>query len=136
MARPPYLGTSQRVLAITAVLFGAVTILAGTRVLAGSDPGYVVFPPLVIYNTAMGFVYVGVGAVAWRSLRYGRNGAAAIFLLNLLVLAAISIVYLSGGAVATDSLRAMAFRTVVWLVLFVGFLWVSRKGPGTDGQAR
>jgi hypothetical protein len=136
LARLPYARLGQRVLAITAVLFGAVTILAGARVLAGSDPGYVVFSPLVIYNTAMGFVYVGVGAVAWRSLRYGRNGAAAIFLLNLLVLAAIWILYLSGGAVATDSLRAMAFRTVVWLVLLVGFLWVSREGSGTDGQVR
>jgi hypothetical protein len=136
LARPHYPGISQGLLAITAVLFGVVTILAGTRVLAGSDPGYVVFLPLVIYNTTMGFVYVGVGAVAWRSLQYGRNGAAAIFLLNLLVLAAIWIWYLSGGAVATDSLRAMAFRTGVWLVLLVGFLWVSREGSGTDGQVR
>jgi len=119
-------------LAATAALFGAVTIFAGTRVLTGSDPGYVVFLPLLIYNTAMGFVYVGVGAMAWRNLIHGRNGAAAIFLLNLLVLAAIWILYTSGGAVAIDSLRAIIFRTVVWFLLFIGLRWLSRRTPGTE----
>jgi hypothetical protein len=45
-----------RVLSLVAVLFGLVTIIAGTRVLAGSDPGYNVFFPLLIYNVAMGVV--------------------------------------------------------------------------------
>lgn len=125
----PNPGISQKVLASVAVLFGAVTMVAGTRVLTGSDPGYLVFRPLLLYNTVMGLVYIGVGASAWRSLRHGRNGAAAIFLLNLLVLAAIGMLYSQGGAVAPDSLRAMSFRTVVWLVLFVGLRQLGRRTP-------
>ena len=126
----------QKILAFVAVLFGVVTIFAGTRVLTGADPGYVVFRPLLIYNTAMGFVYIGVGAIAWRSLNHGRNGAGAIFMLNLVVLATISMLYSSGGAVAIDSLRAMTFRTIIWLVLFIGLWWLSRRALGTEGHVQ
>lgn len=124
----------QKALALGAVVFGAVTIAAGARVLAGSDPGYVVYWPLLIYNTVMGVVYIGVGAGAWRRLDHGRNGAAAVFLLNLLVLAAIWLLHTSGGAVATESLRAMTLRTAVWGVLFVGFWWLNRRSPGDGSQ--
>lgn len=121
-SRPQYLEISQRVVAVAALFFGIATIFAGTRVLLGSDPGYVVFLPLLLYNTAMGFVYAGVGAITWRNLHHGRNGAGAIFLLNLLVLAAIGFLYTAEGPVAIESLRAMTLRTVVWFVLFIG-LW-------------
>ena len=75
----------------------------------------------------MGFVYIGVGAVAWRNLKPGKNGAFAIFALNLIALATISIAYTPGGAVAIDSLRAMTLRTVVWLAIFSGLWWLGRN---------
>jgi len=104
------------------------------RVLTGSDPGYVVFLPLLIYNTAMGVAYIGAGLIAWRRLDHGRNAAATIFMLNLLALAAIWILYKSGGGVAIDSLRAMTLRTVVWLVLALGFWWLNRRVRSTEGR--
>ena len=55
------------VLVLVAALFGIATIFAGTRVLLGSDPGYIVFRPLLIYNTAMGIVYVAAAIIAWRN---------------------------------------------------------------------
>lgn len=125
--RPRYVGIVQRILALVAALFGLVTIVAGTRVLAGADPGYVVFLPLLIYNTAMGFVYVAAGFIAWRNIHRGKYAAAAIFILNLLVLAAMGYLYTAGQAVAMDSLGAMVLRTVVWLVLFLGLAWLSRR---------
>jgi hypothetical protein len=125
--RSEYLKITQKALALLAVLFGAMTIFAGSRVLAGTNPGYVVFLPLLKYNTVMGFVYVGVGAITWGNLNLGRNGAFAIFVLNFIVLAAIGIEYTPGGEVAIDSLRAMTLRTVVWLVIFSGLWWLSRR---------
>ncbi len=123
--------TRRKVLAGIAMLFGLVTIFAGTRVLRGADPGYIVFRPLLLYNTVMGFVYAGVGVTIWRRLDPGRKGAATIFLLNLLVLGAIVMVYLSGGAVAVESLRAMTLRTGVWLLLFLGLRRLGRRAdPG------
>ena len=107
-----------------AVLFGIATLFAGGRVLLGSDPGYVVFRPLLVYNVLMGLAYVAAGIIFWRT---GRNAAAAIFLLNLAVLLAILVLYRTGGDVAVDSLRAMTLRTVVWLLLCVAMSWVGRS---------
>lgn len=115
------------ILALVAALFGLATMIAGTSVLAGADPGYVVFRPLLIYNTAMGLAYVAAGVIAWRSLDRGKYAAATIFVLNFLVLGAIGYLYATGSAVAIDSLRAMSFRTVVWLVLFVGLAWTNDR---------
>lgn len=119
--------TVQILAVAIAILFGLVTLFAGGRVLLGSDPGYIVFRPLLIYNTAMGVAYVGAGVIMWHSLARGRYAAGGIFLLNLLVLAAIVLVYRSGGDVAADSLRAMSVRTTVWLGLFLIAFWLVRS---------
>jgi hypothetical protein len=117
----------QAIVAAVAVLFGIATLFAGGRVLLGSDPGYEVFRPLLVYNTAMGVAYVAAGVTVWRSVNAGRHAAGAIVLLNLLVLVGILVIYRRGGAVAVDSLRAMTLRTVVWLVLFLGASWLARS---------
>lgn len=122
-------------MAIVAALFGLATIFAGTRVLTGSDPGYIVFRPLLIYNTAMGFAYVAAGITAWRIPERGKYAALAIFALNFAVLGAISYLYTQGSAIAVVSLRAMILRTAVWLVLFIGLAWISRRNK-PDGFKR
>lgn len=114
------------ILAVVAVVFGLVTIAAGGRVLFGADPGYVVFRPLLMFNTAMGVAYVAAGLAIWHGRRWRASAAGAIVVLNLIALGAILLVYSRGGAVAVDSLRAMTFRTVVWLALFTGLVW--RRG--------
>ena len=118
----------QRAVALAAALFGLATLAAGARVLTGADPGYVVFRPLLLFNTAMGLAYVGAGVLAWRDLACGRSAAAVIFSLNLVVLGAIGYLYSTGGAVAVDSLRAMTLRTGVWLVLFLALAWLRTRG--------
>jgi len=117
----------RRIASVVAVVFGLATIVAGSRVLAGADPGYVVFRPLLIYNTVMGGAYLAAGLGMWRSLRWGRHAAAIIFVLNLLVFSAIVLFYITGSAVAIDSVWAMALRTAVWLALFLGLVWTGRR---------
>jgi hypothetical protein len=111
----------RNILVTVAVLFGLLTMFAGTRVLLGLNPGYVVFRPLLIYNAAMGIVYIAAGIIAWRNIKQGMYVAATIFVLNLFVLIAIFILYTEGNSIAVDSLRAMSLRTVVWFALFAGF---------------
>jgi hypothetical protein len=104
----------SRVVALVAALFGVATLLAGGRVLAGSDPGYVVFRPLLFFNTAMGVVYLVAAVTIWLDPGPGRIWARGVFS--------------TGSAVAPDSLVAMTFRTVVW---GLGFLVLSRlTAPG------
>ena len=115
------------ILILVAALFGLATIFAGTRALLGSDPGYIVFRPLLFYNTAMGVLYLVAAFIVWKNLRQGMYVAAAIFILNLIVLITLYFLYTKGNTIAVDSLRAMSLRTVVWLVLFIGLGWLSRK---------
>tara|TARA_R110002096_G_scaffold237751_1_gene428581 strand:+ start:28606 stop:29001 length:396 start_codon:yes stop_codon:yes gene_type:complete len=117
----------RNILVIVAILFGLMTIFVGSRVLLGTDPGYIVFLPLLIYNTGMGLVFVAAGIIAWRSIKNGMYMAVTILGLNLIVLITIFILYTKGSSIAVDSLQAMSFRTVVWLVLFGGFWLVSRS---------
>lgn len=118
---------TQTALALVAVLFGLVTIFVGTRVLLGSDPGYIVYRPLLIYNAAMGIMYVLTGIIALRNVKHAMYAAAVIFTLNFFVLIAIYYLYTEGSSIAIDSLRAMTLRTVVWLVLFTGFWWLNNR---------
>jgi hypothetical protein len=122
----------QLLVAVIAGLFGVVTLFAGGSVLLGSDPGYVVFRPLLIYNTIMGVAYLAAGTTILRSLILGKYAAGAIFFLNILVLLGITLVYRSGGPVAVDSLGAMTLRTVVWLGLFLIAFWLGRSRTATD----
>lgn len=119
----------QWALALVAVFFGLLTLLAGSRVLLGGDPGYVVYRPLLVYNTVMGLLYVAAGVLMWRSTHRGKQVAAAICLLNLLVLALAAWLQSQGQGVALDSVRAMMLRTGVWLLLFIGLAWLSRRRP-------
>ena len=115
-----------RLAASVAVLFGIATVVAGGRVLLGADPGYVVYKPLLLFNTAMGVAYLLVGVLAWRRTRQGMRGAAAIVVLNAAALVGIVLLSARGEAVAATSLQAMTFRTAVWVVIFLLLLWASR----------
>lgn len=125
----------QRGLALVAVLFGIATLVAGGRVLFGADPGYEVWRPLLAFNTAMGVVYIAAGLVGAFDARRGMTWAAAIFVLNAVVLAVVGVLYAQGDGVAVESLRAMALRTVVWLMLCAGFVWLGRGGARTASPA-
>lgn len=120
----------QRIVAIVAALFGVATLVAGSRVLAGADPGYAVFRPLVIFNTAMGVAYLAAAIAAWRDVRLGRNVAGAVFAVNLVGLGVTLLLHRAGQGVAMESLRAMGFRTAVWLGLFLVLSWSSREPSG------
>lgn len=112
-------------MAVAGIAFGLVTLAAGGSVLAGRDPGYAVFMPLLAFNVTMGFAYVAAGIAGWRAAAGGRRAAALVFLANAVVLAAIVYFYANGSAVAVESLRAMSFRTVAWLALYLGFRWLA-----------
>ena len=118
--------------AIAAVLFGVVTAIVGARALLGAGPGYVVYLPLLRFNTIMGIVYVAVGVIAWRNLKLGLYGAAAICVLNLFALGAIGYLYTPDGPIARESLQAMTLRTIVWLVLLLVLAWASRRSAARN----
>ena len=127
-----YVRLTHGLLALVAGVFGLATILAGTKVLTGSDPGYIVYRPLLIYNTAMGAAYLAAAIMAWRHPGRAKQAAGIIFALNLLVLGVVGYLYLAGGAVAVHILRAMTLSTVVWILVFLGWAWTTRENDLSD----
>ena len=120
----------KRSLAFIAIAFGVLTLVAGGRVLAGNDPGYVVYRPLLFFNTSMGVAYVVTGFLMLSKSRLGKLAAAAIFLMNVIVFAFIGYLYANSDVVAIDSIQAMTLRTGVWLALFLGMVWLQRSVTG------
>lgn len=119
----------QKIASIIAATFGVLTLVGSSRILyLGADPGYVVFMPLLIFNHIMGICYLIAGYLIWGNSHKGKMAAFVVFLINLIVLITISVVYLIDSGVATDSLGAMTFRTVVWLLLFMS-LKMTVKNP-------
>jgi hypothetical protein len=121
--------------AVIAVIFGVATVAAGIRVLTGSDPGYTVFRPLLLFNTVMGFAYIAVGVLAWKRSRLGTRGAGLIALVNLMALGGIAWLYAADQPVAMTSLQAMAFRTVVWAALFFVLFWAGHQARSEGREA-
>jgi hypothetical protein len=111
-------GRLVRVMAVVGMAFGAMSVVAGTRVLAGVDrPDYVVLPWLVAYNVAAGAAGVVVGAGIWLWRGWGANGASVLAGAHAAVLGVLVGMRLVGESVATDSLGAMLLRSVVWLAI-------------------
>lgn len=126
---PPAAARSRltRIVAVVALLFGAATLLAGGRVLLGADPGYRVFQPLLVFNTAMGIAYLGVGLLLGYRSRLAVAGAGLIVLANAAMFMFIAFLYRTDDVVARTSVLAMAFRTGVWIVLLLALLWSQRQ---------
>jgi hypothetical protein len=126
----------ERSAAVVGLVFGLATLAAGGSVLLGRDPGYLVYRPLLVFNTAMGIAYLYAGFEAWKRSERGYTAAGAILAVNAAVL--VWIVYLfrtQAEVVAMDSVRAMTLRTVVWLVLWGVLAWMWRlKRAATQGR--
>jgi hypothetical protein len=114
----------RRVAAGVAVAFSFLTIVEGSQVLLGmTRPEYIVLTPLLIYNVIMGVVGLVAGAALWLNRRWALTLTAIIGAAHVVVLLAVGAMYLSGGAVALHSVRAMIMRSVVWLAI----VWVAWK---------
>ena len=109
----------QKLTAAAAIVFGLLTVFAGSRVLLEiSDPGYTVFLPLLIFNTVMGFIYITTGILIWRTNRKALIASKVIFLLYLAVFCIILFLFFTGENVAAESVMAMGFRTIVWGIIY------------------
>jgi len=115
------------ILVLVAVLFGLLTLFAGTRVFLGADTGYEVYQPLLRFNTLMGGIYILAGLLALWRIKQGVQLAALIFALNLIALTTVFYLFKEGNIISIQSLAAMSFRTAAWLVLLIGFSWVASR---------
>jgi uncharacterized membrane protein len=126
LACPPV--RAHRVAVRIAILFGALTLLAGGSILLGlREAGYHVVQPVLLFNTVMGLVYIGAAVATIRDLDLGWRLAFAIGLVNAVVLVAVSLYGAAGGTVAAETVVAMIARTAVWFGIFGLLSW--RRAP-------
>ena len=129
-------------LGVGAIVFGAMTLLSGGKVLFGgpaarADAGAVV-DFVLLFNFGAGFAYIlaGVGALARRrwSLHVARLLAGA----TLLIFAALGVHIAIGGAFETRTVAAMTLRSVFWIgqALALAHIFKSAAGVLPNSERR
>jgi hypothetical protein len=91
--------------------------LAGVR-----DPGHAVLQPLLIFNSAMGVLYL-VTSRQILSRRDSARWSAGLMLANAFVL---GVLLTPMVPAAGDNLASMGVRTVVWLAIAGALFWSFR----------
>jgi hypothetical protein len=111
------------VLALVAIVFGAVTIVVGGKTLFGdvearSAVGNIV-PFVLWFNFVAGFAYViaGIGLFLWK--RWAVYLSAAIAVATIAVFIALGIHIFIGLAFEARTVGAMIIRSAVWVMIAV-----------------
>lgn len=109
---------ATKVAASLALILGLMTIITGTRVLTGQFvPGYTVLQWLVYYNVFMGVVSLIAGLLIWKGHGFALRLSSLIASAHILVLSLLLIIF--NTVVAPASIKAMVFRSVIWIVIFI-----------------
>lgn len=108
---------------ILAFLVGAMSILAGGMVLRGWRPDYSILSWLPVYNFAVGLLTLVPAYLLWVNNRYALTASIVTFGVHTIVL--LLLLTLFRGQVATQSIGAMSFRVITWIVV-LALLWFRR----------
>ncbi|MBE0682291.1 MAG: hypothetical protein IH589_10285 [Anaerolineales bacterium] len=110
------MNSKRKIAAVLAFVVGIFSIFAGGMAMRGWEPGYSMLGWLPIYNFSMGILTVFIPTVLiWKNNRHASTGAFLFFGIHTGATALLLLVF--RDSVATQSLLAMTFRLVVWLVI-------------------
>lgn len=113
------------VVAVIAVIFGALTILSGGRALFGGvDMGRVV-PFVLWFNFFAGFAYVLAGIGLWLRASWGSVLSVALAVATALVFLAFLLHVWRGGGYEIRTMGAMILRTAFWATVAL-LVWSRR----------
>ncbi|KAA3610063.1 MAG: hypothetical protein D8M58_07505 [Calditrichaeota bacterium] len=104
--------------AIVAFILGLLAVIMGTRVLSGSlVQDYNVLMWLVKYNVSMGALSIFAGYLIMKEKAKALLVSGIITVGHISVL--ISLLTIFSSVVADQSVKAMVFRSMVWVVIFL-----------------
>lgn len=104
-----------KIVAILAFFIGAMSIVAGSKVLLGIDSkNYTVLNWLVTYNVLFGLISIITGYLIWTKHKFTKKAIAFILVTHILIL-----IYLNffNDNVASESINAMVFRVSIWTII-------------------
>jgi len=107
----------KKVAATLALFIGIMSVFAGSKVLLGIDiKDYNILTWLVTYNVIFGVISIVAAYLIWNAKKLSKNLTLFILVMHFMVF-----LYLKffSDAVAIDSIKAMIFRTSIWLLIAV-----------------
>ncbi|MDH5717716.1 MAG: hypothetical protein OEZ22_08760 [Spirochaetia bacterium] len=103
---------------LTALFIGIMSVTVGILVITKiSVPDYNFHLTLVIYNVVAGIISIFCAILIFKEHKYSLKLSIFIFCSHFIVLLLISTVYLD--IIANKSIKAMIFRTLVWLFIIL-----------------
>lgn len=102
---------------ILALFIGVLSVFSGSKVLLGIEiKEYTVLTWLVSYNVIFGVLSIFVAYLIWKNKTVNKS-----FILFILTMHFIAFIYLKffSDLVAPESIKAMIFRTGIWVVIVV-----------------
>ncbi len=115
----------NQIASILAFILGIMSIIAGGKAMQGWNPGYSVLTWLPVYNFVMGILALVPAVLIWTNHRYAMITSIATFSIHALVLLILFTAF--RNTVAYQSLAAMMFRLVAWLVILALMFFQSEK---------
>ncbi|MGJ8573032.1 MAG: hypothetical protein ACSHXI_20290 [Hoeflea sp.] len=120
-----------RIAAGIALVFGALTIVSGGRVLFGDPATQAAAGDAVSFvlwfNFLSGFVYVAAGLGIALRKSWGRTLAVGLAIVIVAVFAVFGWHVFNGGAYETRTLGAMVLRSAVWISIAIYLQRLARK---------
>lgn len=102
---------------VLALLIGLLSVFSGSKVLLGIDiKDYTVLTWLVSYNVLFGVLSIFAAYLIWKNKKV--NKSLTLFILAMHFIVFIYLKFISATA-ATESIKAMIFRTGVWVLIVV-----------------
>ncbi len=105
----------KKIAAILALFIGVMSVFAGSKVLLGIDSkDHTVLTWLVSYNVILGVISIITAYFIWKEISKGKNLTLFILIMHFMIF-----LYLKffSDTVASDSIKAMIFRTGIWLLI-------------------
>lgn len=123
-----------KVLALIAVVFGAMTIFSGGRALFGDEQARAAVgnavPFVLWFNFLAGFAYVATGIGLWKTFHWAKGASMAIAISTGVIGIAFMVVVIQGSVYELRTAVAMVLRLSFWTVtaLLVGKRDSSARG--------
>ena len=118
--------TLNKIASVLALLVGGLSIFAGALTMTGWEPGYFVLNWLPVYNFILGTLTVFIPAMLiWKNSKYAMLAAVATFSMHAIVTFLLLTVF--RDTVAANSIGAMIFRLVTWLIILGLLIIQSRR---------
>ena len=116
----------RKIAAALAFIIGAMAIFAGSQVMLGKIMDYYVIDWLPIYNFVLGLMAAFITAILiWKGSKFALPAAIGTFASHGIVMLILQTAY--RDVVASDSIKAMTVRLVVWLIILTLMIIQDRK---------